>query len=61
MTLKVYEVDRYGRTVRIVRPKAEVKPLKAPPPTDAYPACECDRCSTRREPSGRPVVAGAAR
>ncbi|MFI9624521.1 hypothetical protein [Streptomyces sp. NPDC052042] len=61
MTIKVYEVDRYGRTTRTVRPKAEVVPLKDPPDTDAYPACECDQCSTRREPSGRPMVAGAAR
>ncbi|MEE1769312.1 hypothetical protein PUR34_14425 [Streptomyces sp. JV185] len=43
MTIKVYEVDRYGRT-RIVRHKSEVVPLKAPPRTSAYPPCRCDRC-----------------
>lgn len=43
MTIKVYEVDRHGRT-RVVRPKTEVVPLKDLPRTSAYPSCECDRC-----------------
>ncbi|MGW3166994.1 hypothetical protein ACWC9Q_29870 [Streptomyces sp. NPDC001142] len=43
MTIKVYEVDRYGRT-RVIRPTTKVVPLKTPPQTDAYPACACDRC-----------------
>ncbi|MCX5341743.1 hypothetical protein OG315_17720 [Streptomyces atratus] len=58
MTLKVYEVDRQGRT-RVVRPKAEVTPLKNPPQTSAYPACECDRCTagTDRKALGVPCSA----
>ncbi|MER5361693.1 hypothetical protein [Streptomyces sp. NPDC002785] len=43
MTIKVYEVDRHGRT-QVIRPKAEVVPLKAAPQKSAYPDCECDRC-----------------
>lgn len=43
MTIKVYEVNREG-TVRVVRPEAEVTPLKTVDQTSAYPACECDRC-----------------
>jgi hypothetical protein len=43
MTIKVYEVDRYGRT-RIVRPAAEVTPAKTVESRTAYPACECPRC-----------------
>ena len=57
MTIKVYEVDRHGRT-RIIRPTTEVTPLKGPPRTLAYPACACDRCgkNTPREssPMGAP-------
>lgn len=44
MTLKVYEVDRYGRTTRVLRPKAPVKPLKSVPIEADYPACRCPRC-----------------
>ncbi len=44
MTLKVYEVDRYGRTTRVLRPKAPVKPLKTVPVREDYPACRCSRC-----------------
>jgi hypothetical protein len=47
MTLKVYEVDRYGRT-RIVRQKFEVVPLKESPQRSAYPACKCDQCKGRQ-------------
>lgn len=44
MTLKVYEVDRYGRT-RIVRPKTEVTPVDFIPVCQAYPVCRCRRCT----------------
>ncbi|GAA2985450.1 hypothetical protein GCM10010447_12750 [Streptomyces fulvorobeus] len=44
MTIKVYEVDRYGGT-RIVRPEAEVVPLETAEPSSAYPACKCDECT----------------
>ncbi|MEU3655745.1 hypothetical protein AB0E67_23625 [Streptomyces sp. NPDC032161] len=43
MTIKVYEVDRYGRT-RVVRPKAEVVPAETVELSTAFPACRCDRC-----------------
>ncbi len=43
MTLKVYEVDRYGRT-RVIRPKAEVVPAKTVSQSSALPPCECARC-----------------
>ncbi|MEU6014437.1 hypothetical protein ABZ826_10380 [Streptomyces sp. NPDC047515] len=44
MTIKVYEVDRNGRT-RVARPEAEVTPLKTAEPRLAYPACECAQCT----------------
>ncbi|QKN87553.1 hypothetical protein SEA_HFRANCETTE_26 [Streptomyces phage HFrancette] len=44
MTLKVYEVDRHGRT-QVIRPKSEVTPLEELPVTDNFPACQCDRCT----------------
>ncbi len=44
MTLKVYEVDRYGRT-RVVRPKGEVVPAETVELSAEYPACQCDRCT----------------
>ncbi|MFF9346845.1 hypothetical protein [Streptomyces sp. NPDC014734] len=59
MTIKVYEVDRYGRT-RVVRPTTEVVPLGRLPMTADYPACECDRCGGRR-PAGQAALAGAPR
>ncbi|SCD32618.1 hypothetical protein GA0115234_100425 [Streptomyces sp. DvalAA-43] len=43
MTIKVYEVDRYG-LARIIRPRAEVDPLKDPPESSKYPPCQCGRC-----------------
>lgn len=43
MTIKVYEVDRYG-CVRVVRPKAEVVPVATVETSAAYPACQCLRC-----------------
>jgi hypothetical protein len=43
MTIKVYEVNREGVT-RVVRPEAEVTPLKTVDQSSAYPACECKRC-----------------
>jgi len=46
MTMKVYEVNRYG-SVRVVRPEAEVVPLKTAEPPSVYPACQCDRCNGR--------------
>lgn len=45
MTLKVYEVDRYGNTVRVVRPEAEVVPVEVVEPKFAFPACQCGRCA----------------
>lgn len=45
MTLKVYEVDRFGRTVRVVQPEAEVVPLETAEPTCAFPACKCVQCT----------------
>ncbi|WP_406386952.1 hypothetical protein [Streptomyces sp. NBC_01618] len=47
MTIKVYEVDRYGRT-RVVRPEAEVVPLKTVDQSSAFPACECDQCKAKK-------------
>ncbi|MFE1404932.1 hypothetical protein ACFW5D_14960 [Streptomyces sp. NPDC058770] len=47
MTIKVYEVDRYGGT-RIVRPKAEVVPARTVELSTEYPACRCDRCKGKR-------------
>ncbi|MGW1658548.1 hypothetical protein [Streptomyces atratus] len=47
MTIKVYEVDRYGGT-RVVRPEAEVVPLKTVDQSYAYPACKCDQCKKDR-------------
>ncbi|MFH8476992.1 hypothetical protein [Streptomyces sp. NPDC018000] len=44
MTIKVYEVDRHGRTTRVVRPKAEVVPAKTVELSAALPPCRCDRC-----------------
>ncbi|MFB7913587.1 hypothetical protein [Streptomyces sp. NPDC056061] len=42
MVIKVYEVDRYGRT-RVVRPKAEVVPAETVEPSTEFPACRCDQ------------------
>ncbi|MEU2837213.1 hypothetical protein ABZ776_08950 [Streptomyces sp. NPDC007076] len=47
MTIKVYEVDRHGRT-RVVRPEAEVSLLETVEETSAYPACECDQCKAKQ-------------
>ncbi|MER8086629.1 hypothetical protein ABTZ57_16200 [Streptomyces sp. NPDC094048] len=47
MTIKVYEVDRNGRT-RVIRPEAEVTPLKTVDQSAAYPVCECDQCKKVR-------------
>lgn len=48
MTLKVYEVDRYGNT-RVLLPEAEVTPVKGVPHSHAYPACECEQCTGRQQ------------
>lgn len=45
MTLKVYEVDRFGRTVRVVQPEAEVVPLETAETTYGFPACKCVQCT----------------
>ncbi|WP_405391038.1 hypothetical protein OG596_26215 [Streptomyces sp. NBC_01102] len=45
MTLRVYEVDRYGTTVRVVRPEAEVVPVEVVETKAAFPACQCDQCT----------------
>ncbi|MFB6987796.1 MULTISPECIES: hypothetical protein [unclassified Streptomyces] len=47
MTIKVYEVNREG-TVRVVRPEAEVAPLKTVDQSSAYPDCECDQCKDKQ-------------
>ncbi|MER6103634.1 hypothetical protein ABT115_15250 [Streptomyces sp. NPDC001832] len=47
MTIKVYEVNREG-TVRIVRPEAEVTPLKTVDQSSAFPACECNQCKANQ-------------
>lgn len=46
MTIKVYKVDRFGQVIQVVQPQAEVVPLKTPEPRHAFPACECDRCTS---------------
>ena len=46
MTIKVYQVDRNGVT-RVVRPAAEVVPVKTVEPRAAFPDCECDRCKPK--------------
>lgn len=43
MTIKVYEVDRWG-SARVLREKAEVVPIERPESTDRFPACECAQC-----------------
>jgi len=43
MTIKVYEVDRSGRT-RVVRSKVEVVPAKRVDWSAEFPPCRCDRC-----------------
>lgn len=43
MTLKVYEVNRAGTTVRVLRPTAEVAPVTTVDPSAAFPDCECPR------------------
>lgn len=47
MTIKVYEVNREG-TVRVVRPEAEVVPLKTVDQSSAFPACQCDECKAKQ-------------
>ncbi|MFJ7252403.1 hypothetical protein ACIQWV_07385 [Streptomyces sp. NPDC098085] len=47
MTIKVYEVDRYGKT-RVVRPESEVVPAKTVDQSFAFPACECDHCKAKQ-------------
>ncbi|MFD6275850.1 hypothetical protein ACFWFI_09785 [Streptomyces sp. NPDC060209] len=44
MTMKVYEVDRYGQTVRVVQPETEVTPLTEVDPSSVFPACQCQQC-----------------
>ncbi|MFD7429079.1 hypothetical protein [Streptomyces sp. NPDC059814] len=43
MTIKVYEVNRAGTTVRVLRPETEVVPLKTVDRRAAFPDCECPR------------------
>ncbi len=43
MTIKVYEVDREGRT-QVLRSQSEVIPLTEPEHSHAFPACECHIC-----------------
>lgn len=43
MTIKVYEVDREGRT-QVLRPESEVTPLEDPEYSQAFPACKCHIC-----------------
>lgn len=44
MTIKVYEVNRWG-SVRVLREEAEVVPLAAVEATSTLPPCECPRCT----------------
>ncbi|MFB6813132.1 hypothetical protein ACFCV8_01095 [Streptomyces sp. NPDC056347] len=44
MTIKVYEVDRYGCT-RVVKPTAEVTPADSIPASHALPPCQCTQCT----------------
>jgi len=46
MTMKVYEVNRDGG-IRVLRPEAEVVPLKTAEPSPLYPPCTCKRCKER--------------
>ncbi|MET8172680.1 hypothetical protein [Streptomyces clavifer] len=46
MTMKVYEVDRWG-AVRVLREEAEVVPLIEVEPTSVLPPCKCPRCEGR--------------
>lgn len=43
MTIKVYEVNRAGTTIRVLRQQAEVVPVKTVESTHAFPDCECPR------------------
>ncbi|MFF5769137.1 hypothetical protein ACFY8V_03005 [Streptomyces californicus] len=43
MTIKVYEVDREGRT-QVLRPETEVVPVDEPEYTHQFPACTCKKC-----------------
>ncbi|MER5631252.1 hypothetical protein [Streptomyces nitrosporeus] len=45
MTIKVYEVDRYGGT-RVMREEAEVAPLAEVEQSSRFPVCQCPRCLT---------------
>lgn len=44
MTIKVYEVDRYGLT-RVVKPTTEVPPADSIPTSHALPPCQCAQCT----------------
>ncbi|MFE7141951.1 hypothetical protein ACFVAG_29750 [Streptomyces sp. NPDC057644] len=44
MTIKVYEMDREGRT-RVLRLESEVIPLEEPEFSHEFPACECRLCA----------------
>ncbi|MET9050157.1 hypothetical protein ABZW50_03260 [Streptomyces bacillaris] len=43
MTLKVYEVNRYGIT-RVLREEAPVTPLERPEDSHRFPPCQCPAC-----------------
>lgn len=43
MTIKVYEVDREGRT-HVLRPESEVTPLDEPERSQEFPTCQCCIC-----------------
>lgn len=42
MTIKVHEVDRYGRT-RIRRPTTEIAPVEVEEENFVYPPCQCPK------------------
>lgn len=53
MTIKVYEVNRAGATVRVLRPTAEVVPVTWVDPSAAFPECECPRHRLRGDAAYR--------
>jgi hypothetical protein len=57
MTLRVYEVNRAGTTVRVLRPTTEVVPVETADESAAYPPCDCPRHdAAASEPAYRAYV-----
>ncbi|MFD4861315.1 hypothetical protein [Streptomyces atratus] len=47
MTIKVYEVDRYGQT-RIRRPTTEIAPVEVVEENFVCPPCQCPKCKAQQ-------------